>query len=107
MENNEFEQNIIDANSTPEGNDKLYGILSYIGILWILGLIIEPEKNHAYVKNHVNNNIWLLIFSLASCIIWVLYIGVLVFWVMGLIAACQGKTFTMPLIGDKLPTIVK
>ena len=58
MENNEFEnQSVIDANDAPVGNDKLFAILSYIGILWILGLVVAPEKDHAFVKNHVCNTI--------------------------------------------------
>ncbi len=106
---NEFDTNTVDI--TPVGNDKLYAILSYISILWLLGLLIEPEKNHAFVKNHVNNGIWLTILSIACSIIpivgWIASIAVLVFWVMGLVNACTGKTFTIPVIGEKLPAFAK
>lgn len=110
MENNEFEQNIIDANSTPEGNDKLFAVLAYIGILWILGLVVAPEKDHAFVKNHVNNGIILAIGSIILGIIpflgWALEIAVLVFAIMGIIAAVKGEKFTIPFIGEKI-TIIK
>lgn len=109
MENNEFEQNIIDANSTPEGNDKLFAVLAYIGILWILGLVVAPEKDHAFVKNHVNNGIILSICSILSPIPvvgWILGIAVLVFAIMGIIAAVKGEKFTIPFIGEKI-TIIK
>ena len=111
MENNEFEnQSVIDANDAPVGNDKLFAILSYIGILWILGLVVAPEKDHAFVKNHVNNGI---LISIGSCILaiipflgWALEIVLIVFVVMGIIAAAQGQKFTLPVVGEKI-TIIK
>ena len=107
MENNEFEQNqtVIEANETLEGNDKLFAILAYIGILWLIGLLVAPEKDHAYVKNHVNNGIVLSICGVVCGIIpvigWIASIAVLVFAIMGIVAAAQDQQFTIPLIGDK------
>ena len=40
MENNEFDQTIIDADTKPVGNDKLFAILSYFGILFLIGLFV-------------------------------------------------------------------
>ena len=82
---------VIDNNpSAPSGNGKLYAILSYICPLWLIGLLAEPEKNDPYVKNHVNNGIG-----------WIASIAVLVFAIMGIVAAAQDQQFTIPLIGDK------
>ena len=52
-----------------QGNDKLFGILAYIFILWIIGLVVAPEKDHAFVKNHVNNGILLTIASVIVTIL--------------------------------------
>ena len=117
MENN-YEP-IIDGgdSTTPVGNDKVFAILCYVGILWLLGLLIAPEKDHAFVKNHVNNGILLSICGVVVSIIcvipiigWILGallgIAVFVFWIMALIAAIQGKMHTLPIIGDKI-TLIK
>lgn len=117
MENN-YEP-IIDGgdSTTPVGNDKLFAILAYVGILWLIGLLVAPEKDHAFVKNHVNNGILLTICTVVANIIimipilgWILGglidVVILVFWVMALIAAIQGKMHTLPIIGDKI-TLIK
>lgn len=105
MEN--FESNVVDT--TPVGNDKLFAILSYIGILWLLGLLITPEKDHAFVKNHVNNGIILTIAGIICGIIpvvgWIASIVVLVFAIMGIVKAATGELFTIPVIGDKIQII--
>lgn len=101
---------VIDNNpSAPSGNAKIYAILSYIGILWLLGLLIEPEKNDPYVKNHVNNGIILCIAGVICAIIpilgWLCSIVVLVFAILGIVNAAQDKMYTIPLIGDKIQII--
>ena len=97
---------VIDNNpSAPAGNAKLFAILSYFCPLWLLGLLIEPEKNDPYVKNHVNNGIVLSICGFICGIVpvvgWLASIAVLVFAIMGIVAAAQDQQFTIPLIGDK------
>ena len=115
MENDELEQTQSSSGSGEklQGNDKVFGILAYIFILWIIGLVVEPEKNHAFVKNHVNNGILLTIASVIVTIIskipfvgWIigmiLGIGLFVLWLLGIIAAAQGNKYTIPFIGDSL-----
>ena len=96
-----------------QGNDKLFGILAYIFILWIIGLVVAPEKDHAFVKNHVNNGI---LFTIASVIVTILSkipfiggiislilgLGLFVLWLLAIIAAIQGNKYKIPLIGDSL-----
>jgi len=129
MENQENTANqgpVIDNNpSKPSDNAKLFAILSYFLILWLLGLLIEPEKNDPYVKNHVNNGILLTIMSIVTSVIgsilgflpfiggfvsWVvttlLSIVILVLWILSLVKACKNETYVLPIIGDKV-TIVK
>ena len=101
---------VIDNNpSQPAGNGKLYSILAYIGIFWIVGLLASPEKDDPYVKNHVNNGLILFIAGIICGIIpvvgWICSIVVLVFAIMGIVAAAQGKQFSIPLIGDKIRII--
>ena len=101
---------VIDNNpQAPAGNGKLYAILAYIGIFWLIGLLAEPEKNDPYVKNHVNNGLILFIAGLICLIIpvvgWLCSIAVLVFAIMGIVYAAQNRLFTIPLIGDKFSLV--
>lgn len=44
-------------------NEQVYCILSYVGILWLLGLLIRPEKYSPRVRFHVGQGIILSIVS--------------------------------------------
>jgi len=87
-------------------NAKLFSILSYIGILWLLGLLIAPEKTSPFVRNHVNNGIVLSICLVICGIIpfvgWCCEVVVFVFAIMGIIAAAKNNYYTIPLIGEKI-----
>lgn len=43
------------------GNQKLFSILSYLGILWLFGLLINPDKYDPRVRFHVGQGIILTI----------------------------------------------
>ena len=82
-------------------NAKLFSILAYISVLWLLGLLITPEKTSPFVRNHVNNGILLCIAAgIAACIPfigWIAEIAVVIFMVMGIIAAAKTQYYTLPL----------
>ena len=82
-------------------NAKLFSILAYISVLWLLGLLISPEKTSPFVKNHVNNGIVLCITgAILACIPfigWIAEIAVVIFMVMGIIAAAKTQYYTLPL----------
>lgn len=42
-------------------NTKIYCVLSYFGILWLIGLFVNPEKNDPRVRFHVGQGIILTI----------------------------------------------
>lgn len=44
-------------------NSKVYSVLAYIGILWLIGLLVTPEKNDPKVRFHVGQGIILTITS--------------------------------------------
>ena len=93
-------------------NDKLMGILSYLGILFLIPLLLAKESEFA--RFHVNQG--LLNFILAaviSCatsissaisgvfgIIGILEIVPIVFAVMGIVNAYKGEMKELPLIGS-------
>ena len=90
-------------------NAKLFSILAYISVLWLLGLLITPEKTSPFVKNHVNNGIVLCITgAILACIPflgWFCEIAVVVFMVMGIIAAAKTQYYTIPIIGEKFKIV--
>ncbi len=54
------------ADASPwKGNEKLFAILSYIGILWLIGLLVNPEKTDSKVRFHVGQGIILSIADVA------------------------------------------
>ena len=94
-------------------HSKLIAVLSYFGFFWVLGLTIEPEKNNPFVRNHANNGIILsicfLVINLCNIVPFlgqlvaaVGDIALLVFTIIGIVKACQGNTWTVPIVGEKL-----
>lgn len=94
-------------------NAKLFSILAYIGMLWLLGLLIRPDNSCPFVRHHVNNGILLLIgcgtYSILAWFIrmipfvgWILNLaayGALGFvTVFGIICAARTRTFNIPLV---------
>jgi uncharacterized membrane protein len=96
-------------------NNKIYGILAYIGILFVVPLIAVP--NSPFAKYHANQGLILFIVECAICIIcsifsWIPVLGVLVIlcgsliglgcfvlMILGILNAANGKTEPLPLIG--------
>ena len=82
-------------------NAKLFSILAYISVLWLLGLLITPEKNSPYVRHHVNNGI---VVCIMDCIP-VVCVFAWVCMVMGIIAAAKTQYFTLPLFLGKIKIV--
>lgn len=94
-------------NNQTQGNAKLYGILAYIGILWLVGMFVQPEKDDPFVRFHVNQGIILFIAAIIVNIlvsIWglfaILNIAIVVLFIIGIINVCQGNMKPLPLIGN-------
>lgn len=59
--------------ATPTDNRKLFCILSYVGVLWLFGLLMAPEKNDPRVRFNVGQGILLTIVSVAiNIVVWIL-----------------------------------
>jgi len=53
----------------PADNRKLYCILSYVGILWLIGMLAQNEKSDPRVRFHVGQGIILTIYSVGLSLI--------------------------------------
>lgn len=99
----------------PKNDDtvKMISILSYIGFLWILGFFIEKENK--YVKFHMNQGIILFFIEivlgfLSSIFMVVPLLGkifasavgliCLIYMLLGILNAAQGKKEELPIIGN-------
>ena len=103
-----------------QGNAVIYAALCYVCPLWLIGLLASPEKDSAFVKNHVNCGILLSIAGVASGVIagilalipvvgWILAglvpVALLVVAILGIVAAVQKEYFTIFGLADKLQII--
>jgi len=99
--------------------NKIFGILAYLGILWLVPLLAAKES--PFARYHANQGIILFITGMAVWICsivlafipilgWLidlcLFIGMVVLWIMGIINAAKGECKPLPVIGN-LFTIIK
>ncbi len=117
LQKNNSYVNKFDANDVAQ--NKVMGILAYIGILFLVPLF--AAKNSPYARFHANQGLVLCIASvaysivyaiLAVILVWIPVIGwitigllglvsivFLVFVILGIINACSGEVKTLPIIG--------
>jgi len=99
----------VEAQSRDVEENKIYGILAYIGILFIVPLL--AAKDSPFAKFHANQGAILFIAGVAVNVVWIVpvlgwvvgffgWIAVLGLAVMGIINAANGKMKKLPLIGD-------
>lgn len=111
MANNENYQSVsveIQPDPADVSKNKVFAVLSYFGILFILPLLCC--KDSAYAKFHANQGLLLFILEVAAGIInlipfvghivsLLLSLAVFVFFILGLVSAAQGTMKPLPLIG--------
>ncbi len=97
------------VNAKDVEENKIYGILAYIGILFIVPLLAAPKS--PFAKFHANQGCVLFIAGVALAVIsWIPILGwligfigwivVVVLAIMGIVNAAGGKMEKLPLIGD-------
>ena len=101
-------------------NAKLFSILAYFPLLWLVGMFVEPEKNDPFVRFHANQGLaliianaavyflsflsgalcsvsWVFIILLLPCML--LNMACIALAVLGIINAIRGKAKELPVIG--------
>jgi uncharacterized membrane protein len=121
-----MENNVQTTSTTPNPlDDKLIGILSYLGILWIVAYILYGSKKTEYNLFHVKQGLVLLITWVALYvvsliigfipiinIIWaivamILYLVIFVVMIIGIINAANGQMKPLIVIGKFADTLLK
>jgi uncharacterized membrane protein len=92
--------------------NKLMAVLAYLGILVVVPIV--AAKDSAFAKYHANQGLALLIADIAAWVAlmvigfivpflflvsWVVWIGLLVLHIMGIINAANGEMKPLPVIG--------
>lgn len=85
--------------------DKTVAILSYITLIgFIIAIVLHGKNKTRLGAYHLRQSLGLILTSflvLIPILGWILWIGVLVFWVLGLVAAINGQQKPVPLLGEK------
>ncbi len=92
----------------PTGEQRLWGLISYIFILFILPLVFK--RNDAFVTFHAKQGLVFFIAAFATTIFWlipiagwiissILFVVLAVFWVMAVIHVLYGHKWMIPLLG--------
>ena len=115
------------AQYTKEDNTKFFSIISYVGILWLVGLLVD--KDNPVVRFHVNQGIIFSIFAaiaylfiqiisivlfaiahvfaIVTSLFWLIYGALFIaFLIIGILNASKGEQKPLPVIGS-LFTILK
>ncbi len=85
--------------------EKSNGIIAYITVIGlIIAFVQNQEEKSDYVNFHVRQMIGLALTGIALSWIpflgWLVAIGVIVFWVIGLMGAVNGERKLIPIVGE-------
>jgi uncharacterized membrane protein len=83
---------------------KAIAIISYLTLIgWVIALILHGNNKSDIGAFHLRQALGLgvlsMIFAFIPILGWILNIGVLVLWILGLISAVQGEKKAVPLVG--------
>jgi len=113
---------VVEVDPTKDANDnKLMGILCYLGILWLVPLLTKKHEESPFTKFHLNQGLLLSVFGfggsialniVSSILSFVPVFGLImmlvglalsittfVFFIIGIINAAKGEMKPLPLIG--------
>ncbi|WP_114491599.1 DUF4870 domain-containing protein [Candidatus Ulvibacter alkanivorans] len=104
----------MENNTVEEG--KTIAIISYITIIGlIIAFVMNNDKKNDFAAFHIRQSlgialigivIWVLVSIIYAIVYipilsWVLQLGVIVLWVLGLVAAVQGEKKAIPVVGEQ------
>ena len=83
----------------------LVAVISYFTLIgWVVAMIIYDKHQSSLASFHLRQSLGLIItgsiLSLIPLVGWVLNIGVIFAWAVGVYAAIQGQEYKVPLLGD-------
>jgi uncharacterized membrane protein len=98
----------MDQNTIEEG--KTIAIISYMTIIGlIIAYIMNNDKKNPFASFHIRQMIGLVLLGLidsfvisriSATLAYIIYLGIIVLWVIGLMGAAQGQMKKVPVLGD-------
>jgi len=90
---------------TISDKEKSNGTIAYITIIGlIIAFVQNQEQKSEYVNFHVRQMIGLTLIAVAvgwiPLVGWLVALGVVVFWIIGLMGAMNGERKAVPLVGE-------
>jgi uncharacterized membrane protein len=82
---------------------KTMAIVSYLGLIGFIIALATDGKTNEYTKFHMNQSLPLIFAMMVGFIPfigWIVAIGALVLWVMGIINAANGEMKRLPIVGN-------
>ncbi|GAA0872894.1 hypothetical protein GCM10009117_20410 [Gangjinia marincola] len=98
---------------TDSGQDKTIAIIAYLTLIGlVIAFVMNSEKKHEFASFHIRQSLGLMltgfvvsfinIIPILGQIIWLIAaVGLLIFWIMGLMNAINHKQKPLPILGDK------
>lgn len=98
--------------------DKTAAILSYITVVgFIIAIVLQGQKKTRLGAYHLRQSLGIYLTGVVAGVLvfipvlgWILmpavWLALVVFWVMGLIAAAQGRMTPVPLVGQKIQDLL-
>lgn len=97
---------------TTTDNGKTVAIIAYITLIgWIIALIMNNGNKTAIGSYHLRQSLGIIcvgvILNILASIIgisiisWIVWAGVLVLWILGILSAVQGEMKPVPVVGEK------
>lgn len=83
----------------------LVAVVSYFTLIgWVVAMIIYDKHQSSLASFHLRQSLGLIItgaiLSLIPLVGWVLNIGVILGWIVGVYSAIQGQEYKVPVLGD-------
>lgn len=97
---------------TTSDNGKTVAIIAYITLIgWIIALIMNNGNKTAMGSYHLRQSLGIICIGVIlnilasiigiSIISWIVWAGVLVLWILGILSAVQGEMKPVPVVGEK------
>ncbi len=100
-----------------QNNEKTIGIIAYLTLIgWIIAFVMHNNNKTEYGAFHIRQMLGLIVLNLGvwvismiiafanipflGTIVWLLYIGIMVLWIMAFIGAVQGEKKLTPVVGQ-------
>lgn len=99
----EESKKVVEVSKDEIEKGKTMAIVTYLGLIGFIVALATDGKKNEFTRFHMNQALPLVLAVFVSWIPfigWIVALGVLVLWVMGIIAAANGEMKRLPIVGN-------